>query len=460
MTRVIDMTKGRPAKLMLQFAFPVVLTNLGQQLYSIVDAVIVGRGVGVDALAAVGCTDWTYWLILWSMSVMTSGFATFVSRFFGERDYNKMNRSILIAAVLSAVIAIILTVAGLWLAKPLLIFLGTPDEILGQATIYLSTMIAGTLIMTAYNLSASILRALGDGKTPLTAMILSAVINIALDLFLVMLLKWGVFGAALASVLAQLLAFLYCLVKIRTIEYIRLDRSVRNWTWKQVEEILFFGMPLALQYVVINISGMIVQSTINNQGSSFIAGYTAVNKLYGLLECSAIAMGNAFITFASQNYGARNFKRVRKGVNTAMILAVGASLLMMIIVLPLNRELPLLFMDVGENGVVESLDVASRYLVNMTISMPILYLVYVHRNNLQAIGVSSWSLVSGIAEAAARVIMAKVIFRWLGVDVLFFIEPFAWLLAWLFVMVPFYFYQRKRLPYDTRTNKVEGRDVN
>nr|MBQ4319477.1 MATE family efflux transporter [Clostridia bacterium] len=326
MSQVTDMTSGKPAKLMLTFALPVIVTNFGQQLYQIVDAAIVGRGVGVDALAAVGCTDWTYWLIMWSMSVMTAGFATFVSRFFGSRDYVKMNRAIISMSVLSGVIALTLTVIGLVLARPLLVFLGTPDDILGDAVIYLSTMIAGTVIMTAYNLAGSILRAFGDGRSPLLAMITAAVLNILLDLLFVMVFKWGVFGAAAASVSSQLAAFVFCILRLRKIEYIKFDAEARKWDGKLALEILAFGLPLALQYVIINFGGMIVQSTINSQGSSFIAGYTATNKLYGLLECTAISFGNAYTTFASQNYGAGNYRRVRSGVNTAMILAVGAAL--------------------------------------------------------------------------------------------------------------------------------------
>lgn len=446
MSRVTDMTKGNPVKLMLGFAFPVILTNLGQQLYQIVDAAIVGRGVGVDALAAVGCTDWTYWMIMWSMSVMVAGFATFVSRFFGSRDYVRMNRAIVISSVLSGAIAFLLTVLGLILAKPLLLLLGTPENILRDAVVYLSTMIAGTLIMTFYNLAGSILRAFGDGRTPLIAMIVAAVLNIILDLIFVMVFRWGVFGAAIASVSGQLVAFLFCLLKIRKIEYVKLDKEARVWEWALAKEILVFGLPLAVQYIIIHLGGMIVQSTINAQGSSFIAGYTAINKLYGLLECTAISFGNAFTTFASQNFGAGNFKRVRRGVNTCMLMAIGASLVIMAIVLPLNRVLPQLFMDVSEAGAEAALSVACKYLINMSLSLPILYLVYVHRNNLQAIGVASWSLVSGIAEAVVRVFMAKVLFPVIGVNVMFFIEPFAWLAAWLFVLVPFYFYQRTRLP--------------
>ena len=446
MSATTDMTQGNPVKLMLRFAVPVILTNLGQQLYQIVDAAIVGRGVGVDALAAVGCTDWTYWLILWSMTVMTGGFATFVSRFFGSRDYVQMNRSILISSVLTAVIALILTAAGLFSARPLMILMGTPANILEDAVTYLCTMIAGTLIVSAYNLASSILRAFGDSKSPFHAMVIAAGLNILLDLLFVMVFLWGVFGAALASVLSQLVAFFYCLLRLRRNSYIHLRGEALHWDLKLSGEILAFGLPLALQYIVIQIGGMIVQSTINVQGSAFIAGYTAINKLYGLLECSAIAMGSAFTTFASQNFGAGNFKRVRKGVGTAVILAVGSSLVMMVLLLPLNRLLPQLFLDISQPGAAEALDVAARFLFWMTVSLPILYLVYVHRNNLQAIGVSSWSLISGIAEAAVRVFMAKILFLGLGTGILYFIEPMAWLAAWLFVLFPYYYYEKKKLP--------------
>lgn len=445
MSRVTDMTRGSPAKLMLSFAVPVILTNLGQQLYQIVDAAIVGRGVGVDALAAVGCTDWTYWMILWSVSTMAGGFATFVSRYFGKQDYVKMNQSILISAVLSAVIALLFTVVGMVVARPVLALLDTPAKILDDAVIYLSTMIGGTIIVTFYNLAASILRAFGDSKTPMVAMILAAVLNILLDLLLAIVLEMGVFGAALASILSQLFSFVYCALKIRKIEYVKFDKAALVWDWKLSWNILSFGLPLAAQYVIINLGGVIVQSTINIQGSSFIAGYTAVNKLYGLLECSAIALGSAFTTFASQNFGAGNYTRVRKGVNTGMVLAISASLVIMAITLPLNRVLPQLFMDVSEAGAEEALTTAGHYLVNMSLGLPILYLVYVHRHNLQAIGIASWSLISGIGEAVVRVVIAKVIYPWVGVDALFFIEPFAWLAAWLFVLVPYYIYQKKIL---------------
>ena len=441
------MTEGKPAKLMLTFALPVILTNLGQQLYQIVDAAIVGKGVGIDAIAAVGCTDWTYWMVMWSISVMTQGFATFVSRYFGKNDRDKVNKAIATSVYLTFIISAVFTVVGIICARPILVLLRTPTErnILSQAVTYLLVMFSGIIVVAFYNLGAAILRAFGDSKTPLIAMVTAAVLNIALDLLFVLAFEWGVFGAALASVLSQCVAFLFCMVKILKIEYVKLNRSAWTWDGRMAKEMAAFGIPLALQYVIINLGGMIVQSTINDRGSSFVAGYTAVNKLYGLLECSAISLGAAFTTFASQNYGAGNFKRVRHGVNVAMVLAVSAALTLTVIVLPMRELLPQLFIDTTDEGAAYAIRVASSYLTNMILALPILYLAYVHRNHLQAIGNASWSLVSGIMEAVSRVVMAKLLFDAAGVEIMFYIEPVAWLMAWLLVLFPYYYYQRKRL---------------
>jgi hypothetical protein len=198
MAKVMNMTEGNAAGLMLRFALPVVLTNLGQQLYQIVDAAIVGRGVGMDALAAVGCTDWTYWMVMWSVSVMTQGFATFVSRYFGKNDREKINKAITTSVYLTLIISVVFAVIGITCARPILVLLRTPAErnILSQAVTYLTVMFGGIIVVAFYNLSAAILRAFGDSKTPLIAMVIAAVLNILLDLLFVLAFRWGVFGAA------------------------------------------------------------------------------------------------------------------------------------------------------------------------------------------------------------------------------------------------------------------------
>lgn len=446
----IDMTRGRPVRLMLKFALPVILTNLGQQLYMIVDAAIVGRGVGVNALAAVGCTDWTYWIILMSMQVMTQGFGTFVSRYYGSRDDRMLNQSITMSALLSILIAVLFTIAGVTLAKPVLIALDTPANILQDATTYLTTMAAGTIIVTGYNLTSSILRAFGDSKSPLLAMIIAALMNIALDLLFVMGFGWGVFGAAIASVLSQLFSFLFCLSRIRRIDCVHLDKAAWKINPALLRTLLLFGLPLAIQYTVINTSGLFVQSVINLQGSSFVAGYTAVNKLYGILECSAIALGAAFTTFASQNYGAGLYKRVRASVKTCNLMAIGGAVAVMVPLLALRGVLPKLFLNVDEAGASEAIAVSIRYLTNMALGLPFLYLIYVYRSHLQAIGDSIWSMISGFVETFARIGMVKLVILWLGNDTLFFTEPVSWIASLLSVMIPYYFYRRGRLPLEDR----------
>ncbi|MBR6766617.1 MAG: MATE family efflux transporter [Clostridia bacterium] len=442
----MDMTRGKPAGMMLKFALPVIVTNLGQQFYMIADAAIVGRGVGVDALAAVGCTDWTYWIILWSIQVMTQGFATFVSRYFGARDYARMNKCITMSTILSFLLAVLFTVAGTVFARPVLTLMDTPAAILDDAVTYLSTMAAGTIVVAGYNLSAAILRAFGDGKSPLHAMIIAAIMNLLLDVLFIMVFGWGVFGAALASVMSQTFAFVYCVIRILRVDCVRMDGDAWKMDGRLFVQLLLFGLPLAIQYIVINTGGTFIQAAVNLQGSAFVAGYTSVNKLYGILECSAIAMGAAFTTYASQNFGAGNFRRVREGVRTCNILAVVSACVVMIPVLLLRTYLPQLFIDVNETGAAEAIAVAARYLTNMAICLPFLYLIYVYRSNLQAIGDTVWSMISGFSETIARVGMARLIILWAGRDALFFTEPFAWFISWMTVMIPFYFYRRKRLP--------------
>ena len=445
MKRVTNMTEGSPLKLILLFAIPLIFTNLGQQLYMIVDASIVGRGVGVKALAAVGSTDWSYWLILWTITGLTQGFGVFVSRYFGEKDYDKMNRSITMSTILCVVIGAVLTLIGVLAARPLLILLETPADILDGAVTYLTTMISGTLIVIAYNMADSILRAFGDGRSPLVAMLIAGLMNIGLDLLFVLVFHWGIFGAAIATVSAQLVSFLYCLVKISKIEYVSLAKA--NWVpdGKMIKELLLFGLPLALQYIVIAGSGMVMQSTINQHGSLFVAGYTASNKLYGLLESSAISLGFAFSTFFAQNYGAGNKQRVRNGVRTGVKLSILLALGVTVVMLLIGKYLLQAFINAGEAEGPVVLEIAQHYLLVMAAFLVVCYLIHVYRNALQAMGTSIWSMVSGFAECGVRILMAKGVVSLLGSEVLFYIEPFAWLGALLFIMIPYYIYRKKLL---------------
>ena len=445
MNKATDMTVGNPAKHIITFAIPLILTNFGQQLYMIADAAIVGRGVGVKALAAVGSTDWCYWMILWTVSGLTQGFSTFVSRYFGEKKYKNMNKVIAMSALLCVIIGVILTTTGLFAARPLLMLLNTPRDILDDSTIYLMTMIAGTLIVTAYNMAGSILRAFGDGKTPLYAMVIAASLNIGLDCVFVFLFQWGIFGAAMASVLAQLVSFLFCFLKIRRIEYVHIEGTMWVPDWKLVKELILFGIPIAIQNIIIAFGGILLQSSVNLQGSIFVAGYTATNKVYGLLECSATALGVACCTFFAQNYGAGKFDRLNQGMRITLKIVVAMALTVMSIVLISRRYLLQLFLNTSEAGGPEALETGIRYLTIMIVFLVILYLIHIFRNVLQAMENSFWSMVSGFAELICRVFMAKVAIHWIGSDALFISEPVAWTGALLCVMLPYFYYKHKVL---------------
>lgn len=445
MKRTVDMTVGSPTKHILKFAFPLILANMGQQLYAVVDASIVGRGVGVKALAAVGTTDWVYCMFLWSIIGLTQGFSTFVARYFGEKNMVKLNKVLAMSALLSAAIGLFFTVIGLFIAYPLLSLMQTPTEILGNASAYLSIMLGGMAVVTAYNLSSSVLRAFGDGKSPLIAMIIAAVLNIGLDLLFVFPCNWGIYGAAVASVLSQLVSFLFCLLRLRKIDCISLNKGDWKPDWAMLKDLLAFGTPLALQHITIALGGIFLQSVINQQGSIFIAGYTATNKMYGLMESSAIALGLACATFFSQNYGAGQYKRVRQGVKNATFIALGMALVVFGVLLVIRQDLLQLFLDLNEEDGPAALKVAVRYLTMMIFFLWILYPIHVYRNALQALQTSLWCMLSGFAELACRLFMAYIGILWLGSDALLLSEPLAWVGALSFVMIPYFFYQRKLL---------------
>lgn len=446
MRKTVDMTVGSPTKHILKFAFPLILSNMGQQLYAIADASIVGRGVGVKALAAVGATDWIYCMILWTVIGLTQGFSTFVSRHFGEKDYYKVSKAIAMGSLLTGGLSILITVISLLSVGPLLSLMRTPDTISGSATAYISIIAGGTAIVAAYNWASSVLRAFGDGRSPLIAMVIAAVLNIGLDLLFVLVLPWGICGAAVASVAAQLAAFLFCLFRLKRIECVRLNKALWKPDWAMIRELLVFGAPLALQFITIALGGIFLQSVINDQGDIFIAGYTATNKMYGLMECSAIALGLACSTFFAQNYGAGLFKRVRKGLLTACLIATAMALVMTAILYLTRWGLLQLFLDTNMENGPEALKISVRYLTTMLGFLIVLYLIHVFRNALQALEISVWSMFSGFAELFCRLFMAFVAISWIGPDALFLSEPLAWAGALVFVMIPYFFYQRKLLP--------------
>lgn len=426
MNRTTTMTAGNPAKLIINFAFPLILANLGQQFYTIVDAMIVGKGVGVEALAAVGATDWAYWLALWFIGALTQGFAVPISQYFGEENHAQLKRAVTASIRLCLCIGIVLMIFCLAIGRPLLLLLQTPENIFDSALSYLITMYCGILIVMAYNMAASILRALGDGKTPLVAIIIAGFTNIILDALFVLVFQWGISGAAIATLIAQLLAFLYCFRVLSQMDLMKLEHKDWQIDKNIVRNQCRLGLPPAFQHVFIVIGGMILQFAINQQGFVFIAGFTATNKIYGVLESSAISIGHAISTYSAQNFGAGLYNRIRKGLKSALLIGLAISTTISVAMILFGKNVLTLFIDQENANAGEVLTVAYNYLFIMCCALFTLYTLHIFRSTLMGLGNSSAPFWSGVMEFLARVSIAMLFTKWFGTGAIYFAEPGAW----------------------------------
>ena len=433
--RTLDMTKGRPAGLLIRFALPLMAGNVFQQLYTVVDTMVVGKALGVGALAALGACDWLYWLMLSMVQGLTQGFSVLMAQAFGAKEQERLRHVIGLSGLLCAVSTAILLVLGQCFMRPILVLLQTPEAILGNATLYLRIMCAGLPVIMAYNLFACILRSLGDSKTPLYAMITACFVNIGLDLLFVLFFRWGIAGAAAASLFAQCSSALFCLVRLSKMEETRLHRAHFRLNWHLVYHLLRLGATMAFQFMIIAIGGLVVQYVVNGFGVVFIAGFTATNKLYGILEIAATSFGFAIVTYVGQNLGAGRIDRIRLGQRSAYVLAIGTALVITTLILLAGRPILSSFISGTPEESAAALDIAYRYLKVMSFGLPILYILYVARSSLQGIGNASFPFASGVAELVTRVAVALILPGILGKEGVFFAEVLAWVGADL-VLIP------------------------
>ena len=361
-SRVTDMTSGKPSKLILKFALPLMLGGVFQHLYTVVDAAIVGQFCGVNSLAALGSTDWLVWFCLGFCVGLTQGFAILIAQHFGAKEYRLLRKSVAMSIVLAAAIAVVMSVLLQILAEPVLRLLNTDPAVLDEALLYLRISYGGFAVVMAYNLLASVLRSLGDGTTPLVAMGVACAVNIGLDLLFVAAFHWGIGGAAGATVTAQLVSCLYCAYRFRKLSLLKFSKEDWRLDRPLLKKLFSLGSPLAVQNMVIHIGGMVLQSIINTYGVAFLAGFTATNKLYGALELAAIAFGYSIATYTGQNMGAEKIKRIKKGIRAATVLAIATSLAITALALIFSRPLTSLFINAGSENAQEALQVAMSYL--------------------------------------------------------------------------------------------------
>ena len=433
-----DMTTGNPARLLFGFSLPLMLGNVFQQFYTIVDTIIVGQGVGMQALASIGAADWLNWLFLWMAAGMTQGFSILFAQYYGGKDDKSLHKSIGNAVILTIGAAVVLTVVGEFMAPPMLALLKTPEDIIAGSLAYLRVMIGCLTVIMFYNLEASLLRALGDGRSPLIAMVIASCTNIGLDLLFVMGFHLGIAGAAAATLIAQGISCIYCFVVFRRISFLKLKRQDFVIDISLAKRLLRLGMPVMLQDAIISVGGMVLQSVINGFGVLFVAGFTATNKLYGILETAAISYGYAISTFVAQNKGAGNDGRIKVGMRKGIVMAFATSVLISVLMFIWGKDVLSLFISAEEVQAEQVLQIAHHYLMVMSAFLIILYALHTYRSALQGMGDTVIPMVSGMVEFTMRVSAAIFLPRFIGQEGIFYAEILAWSGACVLLVTVYY----------------------
>ncbi len=439
MAQELKMTHGHPGKLLLKFALPLMLGNVFQQLYTVLDTAIVGQGVGMNALAALGTVDWLNWMFVGIAQGFTQGFSVRTAQKYGQGDTEGVKRSAGVSFWLSLLIGVGLMVVSQFGLNGFLTLLKVPDTLRPGAQEYTRIIFAGLPVVMYFNYCASLLRAVGDSKTPLYAMMAAALTNIVLDCIAVFVLDWGIAGAAAATVIAQCLSAAVCTVKLLKTPVLRFEKRHMKPEGKDLGKLLFLGVPVALQNIVISIGGMVVQSVVNHFDTAFIAGFTSSNKLYGVLEIAALSYGYAVTTYTGQNYGARLWERIRGGIRWAVVISLATAVAISGIMILLGRPITMLFIS-KENPelAAQAGEVAYRYLFVMSAALPVLYLLYAYRSALQGMGNTVIPLLSGVLELFIRVGCAVAISLTGFRDGLLCIEVLAWVAAAALLATAYY----------------------
>lgn len=447
--RTQDMTSGKPLFLIITFSLPLMLGNVFQQLYTVVDTAVVGKALGVSALAALGAADWLNWMFLSVIQGLTQGFGILMAQNFGARQTEQLRRSIGGSILLSAIGAVVFLLVGQLLILPVLRLLQTPETILPGSALYLRIMFGGIPIVMAYNLLACILRSMGDGKTPLYAMVIASFVNVGLDLLFVLVFHWGIAGAAAATLIAQVCASALCLLQLRKFPQLQFKRADFQPGWQLASHLLRLGSPVAMQNAIISVGGMIVQTVINGFGVVFIAGITATNKLYGVLEMAATSYGYAMITYTGQNLGAGKLRRIRSGMRAALGVSLVTSLVIAAVMLAFGKWIVGCFISGTPQEIAAATQVGYGYLVVMSVCLPVLYVLHVLRSCVQGAGNTVLPMVSGIAEFVMRTGAALLLPAVMGETGIYYAEVLAWLGAAL-ILIPSYFLVMRKHQRESR----------
>ena len=434
MARITDMTAGKPIRLILRFAVPVMAGNLLQQVYSLADTLIIGRAEGVAALAAVSSSGWLEYMALGCVIELCQGFSIRMSHCFGAGNGKGLKKAAGQSALLALLAALLLEGVSQGILQRALQWLNTPQETFSLTRTYLRILYGGIPIIMGYNLLAGALRAVGDSRTPLLAVTGAAACNIVLDLLLVMGLRWGVAGAALATVFSQAVSFLVCFAAWRKTEALHPVRRDFHPDPDEMKRLAGLGLPMAFQILVISSGGLILSSVVNTYGYVFMAGYNAPSRLQAIMESVGTALGSGVSTFTGQNYGAGRHDRVREGVRRSAWAAIAFAAAMGAVMLLAGRQMLSLLMRDERDLVEQVLFVGYRFTSVMSFGLPALYLLFVYRCALQGLGIVSVPFLSSGVELVMRTGSVLLLPGLIGEWGLYLAEVLAWTGAWLFLM--------------------------
>lgn len=422
-----DMTEGKPLKLILSFCMPLIIGNIFQQLYNMVDTIIVGQYIGKDALAAVGATGSINFMVIGFALGICSGFGIPIAQSFGAKDYKKMRKHIANAGYLCLGITVFLTILTVLLTPTVLTWMQTPSDIFQQSYEYIVVIFYGIFATVLYNMLSSILRSLGDSKTPLYFLMLSSIINVVLDLFFIINLNMGVAGAALATVIAQAISGISCLLYIKKKFFIlHFEHDEKKFDIKSSKKLLSMGLPMALQFSITAIGSVIVQAAVNTLGSDVVAAITAAIKISIMLTAPLETLGLTMATYGGQNLGAGKVQRIFDGLKQSFFICFGYCIIAFVFVFFVGDYLGLLFINAKEIAIIENI---SLYLMINAGFYALLGILFILRNTLQGLGYSFLAMFGGVFELVARSIVAFGFVGAFGYSAICFANPLAWLFA-------------------------------
>ena len=431
-----DMTTGSPMKNIIRFCLPLMLGNLFQQLYNMADTIIVGRFVGKIALSAVGSVGALNFLIIGSVIGLCTGFAIPIAQRFGAQDIRSLKKYVANIIYTSAVLGVVFTVGAVLFTHPLLKLLNTPEEIYQEAYDYIVIIFAGIGATMFYNLLASIVRSLGDSKTPLYFLLFSSVLNVGLDILLITVFDMGVRGASVATVISQLVSGILCFIYVkRSFPILHITKETSKPDFKYIKALLRNGLPMALQFSITALGSVMLQSCVNGLGADAIAAVTIGGKTQLMIVLPSETIGITMATYCGQNLGAKKLDRIKKGIGRGFILAAIYSVIGMCVARFLGPYLSLLFVSGSETQVIA---LAQQYINAGSYFYIILSVLFLLRNSLQGLGYSVTAMMTGVFELCARGIGGFIFVKHFGYDAACFVNPFAWIVADMFLFPAFF----------------------